>query len=210
MTAPTPHPAAAQPPSPSRGEGDPSPAPATSPPSIWKREGDPGQAPATSPPSPLEGEGARRADEGLSQRQTDEALLAAMAERDLVKRGRARADWRTQATSRNRGFAKRMRSHPTEAERRLWALVRDKRLAGFKFRRQAPIGPYIVDILCADRNLVIELDGSQHDASDRDAVRDRWLQDQGYRVLRVWNNDMLARPAAVLESIWAALEEQTP
>ena len=103
-----------------------------------------------------------------------------------------------------------MRTEPTEAERRLWLLLRNRRLDHFKFRRQVPIGHYIVDVLCADRKLVIELDGSQHAESERDTLRDRWLAEQGYRVLRIWNNDMLARPTAVLETIWANLQEQTP
>ena len=132
-----------------------------------------------------------------------------MAARDLSGH-KARTEWRTATTIRNRGFARRMRSHPTEAERRLWMLVRGKRLADFKFRRQAPIGPYIVDLLCADRFLIIELDGTQHADSPRDLVRDRWLAAQGYRTLRIWNNDMLARPAAVTETIFAHLQEQQP
>jgi very-short-patch-repair endonuclease len=100
-----------------------------------------------------------------------------------------------------------MRTVPTDAERRLWALVRDHRLAGFKFRRQVPIGSYIADVLCAERKLIVELDGSQHAESNRDMERDRWLAGQGFRIVRVWNNDMLARPSAVLETIYAALTE---
>jgi len=188
MTGPTPHPAAAQPPSPSRGEGDLAPTDRQKPGAIVL-------------PSPLEGEGARRADEGL---------LAAIAARDQGRGRSARTDWRGPSVERRRGFARRMRSHPTEAERRLWTLLRDQRLAAFKFRRQAPVGDYIVDLLCAGRKLIVELDGSQHAENAYDAVRDTWLAQQGFRVLRVWNNDMLARPASVLQAILAALEEQEP
>ena len=114
-------------------------------------------------PSPLEGEGARRADEGL---------LAAIAERDQAKGKRARPEWRTATTKRLRGFAKSMGAEPTEAERRLWALLRDRRLARYKFRRQVPIGRYIVDTVCTERRLIIELDGSQHAESEYDVARE--------------------------------------
>ena len=100
-----------------------------------------------------------------------------------------------------------MRSAPTEAERRLWALVRGRRLAAYKFRRQVPIGQYVVDVLCPDHKLVVELDGSQHADNVYDKTRDSWLEAQGFRILRVWNNDMLARPNTVLETIWANLQE---
>jgi very-short-patch-repair endonuclease len=101
-----------------------------------------------------------------------------------------------------------MRAQPTEAERRLWLLLRSRRLAEFKFRRQVPIGRYIGDILCPDHKLIVELDGSQHAGNELDIARDRWLTAQGFRILRIWNNDMLARPSAVLETIWAHLQEQ--
>ena len=103
-----------------------------------------------------------------------------------------------------------MRSLPTEAERKLWSLVRDRRLIGYKFRRQVPIGNYIVDLLCADHKLIVELDGTQHANSDYDKVRDEWLTAQGFRVLRIWNNDLLARPTAVLDLICLTLQEQHP
>ncbi len=221
MRETTPHPAASQPPSPSRGEGDrgtvaqsgkgksvdgagsttAADADLSARP---ERENDPG------PPSPLEGEGARRADEGLPTKDTDAAALAAIAERDLSKRRRARAEWRTPATKRLRGFARNMRHAPTEAERRLWSLVRDRRLDGYKFRPQVPIGRYVVDMLCADHKLIVELDGSQHADSVHDEERDAWLRAQGFRILRIWNPDMLARPNGVLELIWSNLQEQQP
>jgi very-short-patch-repair endonuclease len=135
-----------------------------------------------------------------------------MARRDQSRSQRARAEWRQSGTTRLRGFARRMRTSPTDAERRLWALVRDRRLEPYKFRRQVPIGSYIVDLLCAEKNLIVELDGSQHLESQRDVVRDAWFLEQGYRTLRFWNGDVLARPMAVLETILAHLEyvEPTP
>ena len=100
-----------------------------------------------------------------------------------------------------------MRTAPTEAERRMWSLVRDRRLAPYKFRRQVPVGSYIVDLLCAEHNLIVELDGSQHAENERDVARDQWFADQGYRTLRFWNGDVLARPNAVLTMILAHIED---
>ena len=102
--------------------------------------------------------------------------------------------------------ARRMRRSPTEAERKLWLLLRGRRLAGFKFRRQVPIGPYVADFLSQGVKAIIEVDGSQHEGSSRDRVRDAWFESAGYRVLRYWNNDVLARPDAVLDDILAKLE----
>jgi len=136
--------------------------------------------------------------------------LAAIAERDQTRGKAARPDWRTPTTERLRGYARKMRSLPTEAERKLWFLVRNRRLAAYKFRRQVPIGNYIVDILCPDHKLIVEADGSQHADSAYDKARDDWLSAQGFRVLRIWNNDVLARPDAVLDLIWMNLQEQQP
>ena len=141
-------------------------------------------------PSTLEGEGARRADEGLSKR--------------------ARSDWRLNKTPRLREFARVMRSHPTEAEAKCWALLRDRRLAEFKFRRQLPFGNFIADFVCVTAKLVIELDGSQHAESTLDVVRDAYFEKQGYRVLRVWNNEILRNPNAVLDTICRLVMPDTP
>jgi very-short-patch-repair endonuclease len=99
-----------------------------------------------------------------------------------------------------------MRSAPTEAEALLWHHLRAHRFDGFKFKRQQPLGRYIVDFVCFSRGLVIEIDGSQHvDASGYDVVRNAWLQSRGFRVLRIWNDDMLARTAQALDAVWDAL-----
>lgn len=88
----------------------------------------------------------------------------------------------------------------------LWHLLRAHRFGGFKFRRQHPVKPYVLDFYCAARKVGIELDGSQHaEAAERDAVRDRFLAGRGIRVLRFWNNQLLDETEAVLEAIWAAL-----
>jgi len=100
------------------------------------------------------------------------------------------------------GFARRLRRDQTEAEKRLWQHLRDRRFSGLKFRRQHPVGRYIADFACPDRGLIIELDGGQHALQrTRDASRDRELRERGYRVLRFWDNDVLARTQVVLEAI---------
>ena len=94
-----------------------------------------------------------------------------------------------------------MRHEPTEAEAKLWWLLRDRRLANFKFRRQLPIGSYIVDFVCLPAKLIVEADGSQHAESPYDTTRDAYLRAQGFRILHIWNHDILARPDAVLDAV---------
>jgi very-short-patch-repair endonuclease len=78
----------------------------------------------------------------------------------------------------------------TDAERLLWSVLRNRRFAHFKFRRQVPIGSFIVDFVCFDRRLILELDGGQHKRQTQyDAERARWLEEQGYRVVRIWNHE---------------------
>ena len=139
-----------------------------------------------SSPSPLAGEGGARPRsgwEGEGTRPTRKQLLA-------------RAKW--------------MRANPTEAEKRLWFLLRDRRLATFKFRRQQVIEPYIADFVCFGERLIIEADGSQHADNKDDARRDAFLRAQGFRVLRFWNNDFLARSVSVAAAIYAALPVPHP
>jgi very-short-patch-repair endonuclease len=89
------------------------------------------------------------------------------------------------------------------AELRLWRLLRDRRLSGFKFRRQVPVGPYTVDFLCVGAKLIVEADGSQHADSLRDTIRDAYLEGQGWKVLRFWNNEVSQNREGVLETIFA-------
>ncbi len=99
-------------------------------------------------------------------------------------------------------LAKRLRHTSTDAEACLWHHLRAGRLHGIKFKRQKPIGAYIVDFICIDRNLVIEVDGGQHlEQAERDTVRTRWLEAQGFTVLRFWNDDVLRDTDAVLQEI---------
>jgi very-short-patch-repair endonuclease len=89
--------------------------------------------------------------------------------------------------------AKRLRSIQTPAEQLVWSLLRDRRLAGLKFRRQFPIGPYIADFYCHEVKLVVELDGDSHEkTADEDAERTRYLETRGLRILRVQNAEVLS------------------
>ncbi|MFZ5477316.1 MAG: endonuclease domain-containing protein [Myxococcota bacterium] len=96
--------------------------------------------------------------------------------------------------------ARRLRRDQTVAEALLWARLRDRRLVGHRFRRQHPVGRYVLDFYCPEARLCVEVDGSQHGGPD-DAERDAWLQGQGIRVLRVWNDDVMVRMDQVLEAI---------
>jgi very-short-patch-repair endonuclease len=106
-----------------------------------------------------------------------------------------------------RDFAKKMRREPTDAEAKMWRLLRDRRLAQFKFRRQVPFQNLILDFVCFEKRLVIEIDGSQHADSERDTAREAVLLAEGFRIARYWNNDVLQQYAAVLEDVLAKLAE---
>jgi len=110
-----------------------------------------------------------------------------------------------------RDFARGLRRRQTDAERRLWARLRDRRLLGVKFTRQMPIGPYVVDFCCRERKLIVELDGGQHSTqADYDFGRTAFLQALGYRVLRFWDNDALGNTDGVLQRIVEALTRPSP
>lgn len=98
-------------------------------------------------------------------------------------------------------IAKKLRNRQTDAEKRLWRHLKAKQLEGVKFRRQEPIGKYIVDFASFDKKLVIELDGGQHAEDVRDAGRDAWLRTQGFEVLRFWNNEIFENFDGVLAEI---------
>jgi very-short-patch-repair endonuclease len=106
------------------------------------------------------------------------------------------------------GKARALRSNPTEAEKFLWRRLRYEQVDGFKFRRQAPIGGYIVDFVCFQARLVIELDGGQHaEQFERDAERTSWLESEGFSVLRFWNNEVFDNIEGVEERIRLALAQ---
>jgi len=104
--------------------------------------------------------------------------------------------------------ARNLRKNPTDAEKRLWSLLRLKQLNGHRFRRQAPIGPYVVDFFCPAANLIIEVDGGQHAvATIRDDTRTAWLNARGHKVIRFWNNEILQNPDGVLLRLRGALDK---
>ena len=96
----------------------------------------------------------------------------------------------------------------TDAEKRMWHRLRAHRFEGLSFRRQFSIGNYVVDFVCLESRLIIEIDGGQHSESKRDAARDAWLRSQGFSVLRFWNNDVLSNTDGVLERIAQAIPVQ--
>ena len=103
--------------------------------------------------------------------------------------------------------AKRMRHLPTEAETQLWRQLRAGRLCAYKFKRQQPIGRFIVDFVCFTHKLIVEVDGGQHvELQSKDEARTAWLETQGFQVIRFWNDDVLLRSQFVLEEILRVLE----
>ncbi|MGS1015956.1 endonuclease domain-containing protein [Allosphingosinicella humi] len=98
-----------------------------------------------------------------------------------------------------------LRRAMTDAERSMWFALRDRRLGGYKFRRQWTIGDYVVDFCCLEVNLVVEIDGGQHN-EERDRIRTRYLRGRGFRILRYWNNDVMGNLDGVLETLLPALE----
>jgi very-short-patch-repair endonuclease len=104
-------------------------------------------------------------------------------------------------------FAKHLRRNLTPEEIKMWVALRGRKFEGFKFRRQVPIGKYIVDFVCQEFKLIVELDGSQHSESKYDEVRDGWLKSVGYFVLRFWNNDVNQNLDGVLLSILDSLNQ---
>ncbi|WP_439544403.1 endonuclease domain-containing protein [Hyphomicrobium sp.] len=104
--------------------------------------------------------------------------------------------------------ARRLRREKTEAERKLWRELRTLNRQGFRFRQQAPVGPYIADFADHTAKLVIELDGGQHGMPSnaaRDALRTKWLSGNGYRVLRYWNGDVLNNTSGVMAAVMVEL-----
>jgi very-short-patch-repair endonuclease len=98
-----------------------------------------------------------------------------------------------------------LRVDQTDAETVLWNRIRNRQIDGYKFVRQEPISGYVCDFVCCERLLIIEVDGGQHNGSAADVVRDRRLTDEGFRVLRFWNNDVLGNLEGVLTAIQSEL-----
>lgn len=104
--------------------------------------------------------------------------------------------------------ARRMRHDPTDAEQKFWRAVRGRRFGGYKFKRQYPVCRYIVDFICLDKHLIVELDGGQHALQEGyDSERTAFLESQGFHVIRYWNDDFLSHMDDRLEEVLHALEE---
>ncbi len=150
--------------------------------------GEKGTVDVAAPPFSPRGEGARRADEGAPG-------TTKIIKQDIRKHRPAKTEQ-----------ARHLRHNETEEEYRLWSDLRARRLNGYKFARQVPLGPFIVDFLCREEQLVVEIDGFQHAESISDQRRTEWLNANGYSVLRFWNQEISRERRSVLETILAALE----
>jgi very-short-patch-repair endonuclease len=104
--------------------------------------------------------------------------------------------------------ARHLRRNSTDAELKLWYRLRSPSILGFKFVRQEPIGPYVVDFICRAQRLIVEVDGGQHADSKSDIARDQWLAHHRYRVLRFWNNDVMTNIDGILDTIAMALNAE--
>jgi len=107
-------------------------------------------------------------------------------------------------------IARRLRKNPTDAETHLWSRLRRKQLDGHRFRRQVPLGPYVADFVCFEARLIVEADGGQHAERAADKTRTAWLGAQGFKVLRLWNNDVLGNTDGVVAAIRSALARHPP
>jgi len=104
--------------------------------------------------------------------------------------------------------AKQLRKNSTDAERALWRVLRSRQLGGHKFRRQQPLGSFIVDFVCLEARLIVEIDGGQHDQEEdraHDQRRSQWLEKKGFRVMRFWNHEVLNQVHSVCDAIGKAL-----
>lgn len=107
----------------------------------------------------------------------------------------------------HRNFARKLRSNLTDAERFVWSKLRRRQLGGHRFRRQHPSGPFVVDFVCLERRVAVELDGGQHaDQAGYDTDRTEWLSQHGYTVLRYWNHEVFEDWDTIERQIWEALE----
>ena len=145
-------------------------------------------------PSPLAGEGARRADE-VSPRERDTENT------DHVPNFTSHCP--IKSITRTRTHARALRAEATDAERALLRLLRDHRLAEMKWRRQVPVGIFIVDFVCFEHRLIVECDGSQHVESRHDDERDAWLRAQDFKIVRFWNYDVMSARSSVIDTILA-------
>jgi very-short-patch-repair endonuclease len=167
----------------------------------------------TPSPSPLAGEGGRERSErpgegAFNKHPSPASRLRRSAPSPAGGEGREQASRsRTPLVATTR--ARRLRAQMTDAERKLWFALRDRRFADFKFRRQVPLGPFIGDFVCFSARVVVEVDGSQHAESQNDEQRDRWLVANDFLVKRFWNNGVLKNIEGVLTVLLELLHERS-
>jgi very-short-patch-repair endonuclease len=142
--------------------------------------------PASQAPSPARGEGKERSPHPPALQSPSPARGA----------GNGRQPSRVVAK------ARALRRNMTEPERKLWYLLRSRRFSGFKFRRQVPIGRYVVDFVSLEARLIVEADGSQHCENAHDATRDAWLVAQDFHIRRFWNADIMTKPGEIADTLW--------
>jgi len=140
----------------------------------------------------LDGDGSHRPSPGRSLRSRPSSPVKGEGKKVLVDRARV------------------LRSRMTNAERKLWFALRDRRFEGFKFRRQVPLGRFIADFVCFEARLVIEVDSGQHAENFRDQYRDRWFAANRFRVMRFWNNEVLSNLEGVMTALAEALAVKAP
>src|SRR5262245_32424643 len=167
----------------------------------------------TPSPSPPAGEGGRerseRPGEGAYNKHPSPASRLRRSAPSPARGEGTEQAWRAVAQSIASKRARALRSQMTDAERKLWFALRDRRFASFKFRRQVPLGPFIGDFVCFSARLVVEVDGGQHTNSQYDERRDRWLAANDFLVKRFWNNDVLTNIEGALIVLLALLHERT-
>ncbi|SFT76780.1 Very-short-patch-repair endonuclease [Mesorhizobium sp. YR577] len=129
-----------------------------------------------------------------------------MARRSRDGVGEGVAETRSRRKKGTTGRARELRQGGNQAEALLWLELKNRKLGGYRFTRQFPIGPYYADFACREKWLVVEIDGSQHADSQRDLRRDKFIRSHGYSVLRFWNTDVLKHRISVCETILAALD----
>ena len=115
----------------------------------------------------------------------------------------------TNHTILDNALQRKLRNSMTDAEVCLWRRLRGRQIAGCKFRRQHPFMDYVLDFVCLEKRLVVEVDGGQHFECEQDRLRDKHLQAAGFRVLRFWNNQVLQEIDGVVEAIWAVLQDES-
>ena len=164
------------------------------------------QSPLSPGPSPARGEGRQKrpALSGGWSLGVQAKVVCSDSPSPLVGEGLGRGGMDTHR------FARELRQNMTDAEQLLWRHLRAHRLAGDKFRRQQPIGRYVVDFVHFGARVIVEADGGQHNNSAHDRQRDGWLTGQGFTVLRFWNHEILSNTEGVLAAIHAAVTAPSP